>query len=65
MDVDDEAPATIYSLTGDNLLAMIASADVIEIGDCGVYPATCLGQLLLEADRVSTTDEIIEALLNA
>ncbi|MGN5476890.1 hypothetical protein ACTMU2_07820 [Cupriavidus basilensis] len=64
IDLSDDPPK-IYALSGDNLLATIASADVIEIDDCRSHPATRIGQLVLDDAQIATTDEIIEALLKA
>lgn len=64
MKVSDDDEPRVYALRGDDLLATIASADVVEINNCD-YPSTHLGRLLVEAERVATTDEIIEALVSA
>ncbi|MDF3881993.1 nucleotidyltransferase domain-containing protein [Cupriavidus basilensis] len=64
MEISDDEEPHIYALHGDDLLATIASADVVEINN-REYPSTHLGRLLVEAEHVATTDAIIEALVSA
>ncbi len=57
------SPVEIQLLSGDNLLATVAAAEMIEI-DGREFARTRMAQEVFKLDRASTQEEILDALSN-